>query len=43
MDTLPSSDHLIHNGNIDLAVCTCQSESVAHSGASSYALFLRVL
>jgi len=43
MDTLPSSDCPVYNKNIDSTVCACQSESVAHSGASSYALSLRVL
>ena len=43
MDISPSSDRLVHNGNIDSAVYACQSESEACSGASTNALFLRVL
>jgi len=43
MDTVPSSDRLVRNGNIDSTICTCQSESEAQSGASSCALFLEVL
>jgi len=43
MDTLPSSDRLVHIESIDSTVCVCQSESEEYHDAFSCALFLEVL
>jgi len=43
MDTLPSSDQLVHIESIESTVCICQSESAEYHDPPSCILFLEVL